>query len=97
MMNDSFFSLAGSILTVGCVLFLAYWCSRFMGKTYVRAASGRNLKILEQIRIGADKQLLLVQLRTHTYLIGVSQAGMQLLAQMDEDDTDQGEREETNE
>lgn len=97
MMIDSFFSLAGAILTVGCVLFLAYWCSRFMGKTYVKAASGRNLKILEQIRMGTDKQLLLVQLHTHTYLVGVSQAGFQLLAQMDEEYTDQEEREETNE
>ena len=64
MMNDSFFSLAGAVLTVGCILFLAYWCSRLMGKTYMKATSGRNLKILEQVRISADKQILLVKLQS---------------------------------
>lgn len=97
MMNDSFFSLAGAVLTVACVLFLAYWCSRLMGKTYMKAASGRNLKVVEQVRIGTDKQILLVELRSHTYLIGASQAGIQLLAQLDEECTEQEEREETNE
>ncbi len=97
MMNDSFFSLAGALLTVGCILFLAFWCSRLMGKTYMKAASGRNLQILEQVRIGADKQLLLVKLRSHTYLLGVSQAGIQLLERLEEENEEPEEREETDE
>ena len=87
MMNDSFFSLAGAVLTVGCILFLAYWCSRLMGKTYMKATSGRNLKILEQVRISADKQIL----------IGVSQAGIQLLEKLEEEYKEPEEREETDE
>ena len=93
MMNDSFFSLAGAVLTVGCILFLAYWCSRLMGKTYMKATSGRNLKILEQVRISADKQILLVKLQSHMYLIGVSQ----LLEKLEEEYKEPEEREETDE
>ena len=89
MMNDSFFSLAGAVLTVGCILFLAYWCSRLMGKTY--------MKILEQVRISADKQILLVKLQSHMYLIGVSQAGIQLLEKLEEEYKEPEEREETDE
>ena len=97
MMNDSFFSLAGAVLTVGCILLLAYWCSRFMGKTYRKVTSGRSLKILEQVRIGADRQILLVKLQSHLYLIGVSQAGIQLLEKLEEEYEEPEEREETNE
>ena len=97
MMDNSFLSLAGAVLTVGCILLLAYWCSRLMGKTYMKATSGRNLKILEQVRIGADKQILLVRLRSHMYLIGVSQAGIQMLEKLEEEYGDPEEREETNE
>ena len=97
MMNDSFFSLAGAVLTVGCILFLACWCSRLMGKTYMKATSGRNLKILEQVRISADKQILLVKLQSHMYLIGVSQAGIQLLEKLEEEYKEPEEREETDE
>ncbi|MCH1948775.1 flagellar biosynthetic protein FliO [Enterocloster sp. OA13] len=97
MMDNSFLSLAGAVLTVGCILLLAYWCSRLMGKTYMKATSGRNLKILEQVRIGADKQILLVRLRSHMYLIGVSQAGIQMLEKLEEEYGEPEEREETNE
>ena len=97
MMDNSFLSLAGAVLTVGCILLLAYWCSRLMGKTYMKATSGRNLKILEQVRIGADKQILLVRLRSHMYLIGVSQAGIQLLEKLEEEYKEPEEREETDE
>ena len=97
MMDNSFLSLAGAVLTVGCILLLAYWCSRLMGKTYMKATSGRNLKILEQVRIGADKQILLVRLRSHMYLIGVTQAGIQMLEKLEEEYGEPEEREETNE
>ena len=63
----------------------------------MKATSGRNLKILEQVRIGADKQILLVRLRSHMYLIGVSQAGIQMLEKLEEEYGEPEEREETNE
>lgn len=96
-MNESFFSLAGAVLTVAFVLLLAYWCSRFMGKAYMKAASGQNLKVMEQVRVSTDKQILLVKLRSHRYLIGVSQAGIQMLAELDEKEFEQEEGDETNE
>ena len=55
------------------------------------------LKILEQVRISADKQILLVKLQSHMYLIGVSQAGIQLLEKLEEEYKEPEEREETDE
>ncbi len=78
-------SLAGAILTLCCVLVLAYWCSRFLGKGLSGVSSGRNMKVIEQLRLGTDKQLLLLRLGSHTYLIGVSQAGIQMLAELEEE------------
>lgn len=85
MMNESFTSLAGAVFAIFCVLVLAYWSSRFLGKNFAKAASGKNMKVLEQIRIGADKQMILLKLKSQVYLIGVSPAGIQLLSQMEDD------------
>ena len=63
----------------------------------MKATSGRNLKILEQVRICADKQILLVKLQSHMYLIGVSQSGIQLLEKLEEEYKEPEEREETDE
>ncbi|MFQ7875857.1 flagellar biosynthetic protein FliO [Enterocloster sp.] len=62
----------------------------------MKAASGRNLKIRTG-RISADKQILLVKLQSHMYLIGVSQAGIQLLEMLEEEYKEPEGREETDE
>ncbi len=84
-MIEELMSLAGAILMVVCILALAWWCSRMLGKSWVSAASGKNIKILEQIRVGTDKSILLVKLGGHVYLIGVSGAGIQLIAQIEDE------------
>lgn len=76
-------SLLGSVITVVLVLMLAYWCSRFLGKNWSKAAAGRNMKVIEQIQLGPDKKILLIKLKDHNYLVGVSQAGIQLLADVE--------------
>lgn len=82
-MNGDYLSLAGALLTVVCVLALAFWCSRILGKGFIRQSSGRNLKIMEQLQVGPDKYILLLKLQEHTYLVGVSAAGIQLLSEVD--------------
>lgn len=82
-MNGDYFSLAGALLTVVCILALAFWCSRMLGKGFIRQSSGRNLKVVEQLQVGPDKYILLLKLQEHTYLVGVSAAGIQMLSEVD--------------
>lgn len=84
-MFDGFFSLFCMVMVIGGVLLLAYWYSRFLGKNYGKKNSGVNLKVLEQVRLGPDKQLILVRLQDHVYLLGVSQNGIQLLTELEGD------------
>lgn len=88
--GGSLWSLAGAILVFCCVLGLAYWFSKFLGTRMAHTASGRNMKVIEQLNIGAGGlgrgiggQLLIVEIGEETYLIGVSQAGVQLLTRLE--------------
>lgn len=74
-------SLIGALMWVVVILVLAYWCSRYLGKRYGGSVSGRYLKIIDRVQVGADRYLLLVKLQEHTYLVGVSPAGVQLLSE----------------
>lgn len=77
-------SLFNAILTVVGVLFLAYWCSRMLGKQWVKdSCSGGNLKILSQLQVGQDRRILLLKAGEHHYLVGISQAGIQLLSEVE--------------
>lgn len=84
-MYEGFFSLVCMVMVIGGVLLLAYWYSRFLGKSYGKTNSGKNLKILEEVRLGPDKQLILVKLQDHVYLLGLSQSGIQLLTEVEGD------------
>lgn len=74
-------SLIVALMWVVVILALAYWCSRYLGKRYGGGVSGKYLKVIDRIQVGADRYLLLIELQEHTYLIGVSPAGTQLLSE----------------
>ena len=65
-------SLVGAFLIFCCVLGLAYWFSRFLGNRMTHTFSGHNMKVIEQFK-------------EEIYLIGVSQAGVSLLAKLSGD------------
>lgn len=80
-MMEGFLAMAGALLSVIGILVLAYWSSRFLGKRWGGGISGRYLKIIDRIQVGADRYILLVKLEEHTYLVGVSEKGIQLLTE----------------
>lgn len=79
--GNLFISLIGALMWIVVILVLAYWCSRYLGKRYGGGVSGKYLKVLDRIQVGADRYLFLLKLQDHTYLIGVSPAGVQLLSE----------------
>lgn len=81
--NTSMLSMAGAVLAVVCILLLAYWCSRMLSKTWVKTSYGKHMKVIEQLHLGTDKQLLLLKIQDKTYLIGVSQSGIRMLTEVE--------------
>lgn len=76
-------TLFRAVLTVAIVLLLAYWCSRLLAKQWVRGNEGANLQLIEQIQIGQNQRILLLKAGKTNYLIGVSQSGVQMLAEVE--------------
>ena len=78
-------SLFHAVLAVIGVLFLSYWCSRMLGKQWGMNACSGNMKVISQLQVGQDRRILLLRTGEHHYLVGVSQAGIQLLAEVEGD------------
>lgn len=76
-------SLFSTFLTVVAVLLLAYWCSRQLGKQGMRTSNLRHMKVIEHVQVGQDRMILLLKVGEHTYLVGASQAGVQLLTEVE--------------
>ncbi len=82
-MAEQVLSLSTAVLMVICILVLAWWCSRMLGKTWLKTSPCRNIRIIEQLRLGADKHLCLIEAGGKNYLLGISSAGIQLLTEIE--------------
>lgn len=69
------------------ILYLAYVTTKLIGKRYsVNGKSIKNLKILESISIGADRQLLIVKTCGKYLLLGATSHNVSLITELDKDE-----------
>ena len=78
-------SVFNTVVGILGVLLLAYWCSRMLGKKWGNSSCSGNIKVVGQLQVGQDRKILLLELGEHYYLVGVSQAGIQLLTEVEGD------------
>lgn len=78
-------SLIGSILLFVLVLFLAWFCTRWVGKRYgLRTmAGGSKMKVLDRMALGADRSLVVVRLENRVWLLGVTAHHVSKIEELD--------------
>lgn len=81
-----FFALLGMLLTVILILVLAYlftkYLSRFKLGGFKPVASGGRMQIMDQLTMGTDHRLVLVQVGARYLLLGLSSTGITQLAEL---------------
>jgi len=90
-------SAAGRVFTVlftlvifAGILYLAYLTTKYIGKKYSVGGGlyGRNIKILDTVRLSQDKLLMRVKAGDKTVLMGVSKEHMEYICDVDEKQLD---------
>ena len=76
-------TLFQAVFTVVGVFCLAYYCSRLLGRQWGKASVSGNMRVIEHIQVGQNQKLLLLQVNEQYFLLGVSQAGIQLLTKVE--------------
>lgn len=81
MGDGTFLSLVWALLAICAVLLGAYWFTRHVvGRLPVAGRlRGRRIRVLEQVPVGRDQKLLLVQVGDQVHLIGTAQGGISCL------------------
>lgn len=77
------------LVAVIVILYLSYRCSRYIasrgGCLPMTAKAGGGMELLSRLPLAQDKQLVLVKAGTRFFLLGVSPAGVQLVAELTEE------------
>lgn len=70
------------VLTFALVVTMAYFATRFLGQ---RGFTGRNkdMRVFSSTSLGGRRYLTLVQVREHTYLLGVTDHSITLISKLD--------------
>lgn len=81
------------LLTVVAVLALAYLCTRYLaGRMPALPGAARTkggMRVLDQLALGRDQRIVLVQVGEQFLLLGVTAAGIAQLAQLTREEADQ--------
>lgn len=80
--------LLGIFLIFGCVLYLAYIVSRFIGKKFSAASHSRHMQVVDRVSLGLDKHLILMRVGSEHYLFLSSRKDFKMVAKVAIDKND---------
>lgn len=88
---SSFLSLLGVLTMVVLILFLAWAATRWIGTHSVPGlgavpGGGGKLRLLGQLAVGRNERLVVVRLERRCYLLGVTEHGITLLRELEDDE-----------
>lgn len=89
-----FWELFGVLAAVILILILAYYATKWIGKhggmaggtMSVRADGAEKFRVLAQLTVGRNERLLLVRLEEKCFLLGVTEHGITMLRELEEDE-----------
>lgn len=78
----------GFILVFGSVLFLAYITTKILGNKTAKSMKGTYMEIIETLRLGNDKQLVLVKAGDKFIIMSSSSKGLDFICEVNIDYTE---------
>lgn len=85
-MLEDIFTLLGMLLTVAAILALAYFSTKYISRMKLGSlgnlSKSSHMHTLDQLTVGADLRLILVQVGTRYLLLGLSPGGISSLAEL---------------
>ena len=77
-------SFLGVIVVLVFILFLAYWCTKFIGKKYgAQYMHGRHIEVVERVMLEQDRTLYIIRLKDKMLLLRVTAHHIEKLEELD--------------
>ena len=68
------------------VIYLSYIASRYIGKGLGKSTSSRYMRLIDQITLGQDRYIGIVQVSGKYLLVGITAGQIRILSEMTEDE-----------
>lgn len=77
------FSAFGTLILMVGILYLAYVCTRYIGKSTRFRGQTRNIKLIDQLAVGQDKSIAVIKTGGQYLLIGIASSQITVLRELD--------------
>jgi len=71
------------LIVFACLLFLVYVTTKYIGQKASSSMKGKNMKVVESISLGIDKNVYLIRVGEKSFLIGSSGRNLQFLSEVE--------------
>ncbi|MEF9941541.1 MAG: flagellar biosynthetic protein FliO [Lachnospiraceae bacterium] len=76
-----------TLVIVIAIIYLSYICSKYIAKRGIGGRSNSTyMKVIDQLVIGQDRSIAVIQAGLNYYLIGITGAGISVLAELSAED-----------
>lgn len=75
-----------TFIAVVLILYLSYLFSRYLSKGMSKSSSSRYMRLIDQITLGQDRHIAVVQIGTKYLLVGVTAGQVNVLAEIKDEE-----------
>ena len=75
-----------TFLLAAIIIYLSYICSKYLGKGLARGGSSQYMRMLDQLIVGQNRTLAVVQAGERYLLLGVGPDRIEMLLELSEED-----------
>lgn len=93
---QTFFSILTIIITLGCVIFLAYVMTKFVGKKSMNMMKSKYMTVVDSLSMGFDRTIYLVKVGEQYVLMYSSTKGFEFICNVDSGKIDPNSIQDTN-
>lgn len=76
-------SLIGVLVLFAAVLFLAWYCTKWLGMHYGASGTGGKIQILDRCILGTDRTLVVARIEGQVWLLGVTAQHIEKIDELD--------------
>lgn len=93
---QTFFSILTIIITLGCVIFLAYVMTKFVGKKSMNMMKSKYMTVIDSLSMGFDRTIYLVKVGEQYVLMYSSTKGFEFICNVEASKIDPNSVQENN-
>ena len=75
-----------TFIAVIAIIYLSYLASKYIGKGLGRTGSSRYMRLIDQITLGQDRHVAIMQIGGKYLLVGVTSSQINVLSEIQDDD-----------